>query len=638
MAAKRTIPDFRAVFEQSPIGIVIYSRELRIVDCSQSFAALIRSSREQIVGLSIDELRDQRHRAAVIDAINGKTATFESPYHATASDSWPWLRATFAPFRNGMGEIDGAIVAVSDLDPTPGPHTTRNARRFSREELGETQRFARIGSWTWDAERGVASASPEFYRILGVSPDWDGSSVFDFESLILPEDRAECRALIADVLLRESAVFTREFRIHRPDDTIRWILLRAEAAFGDDETLWSAWGLIQDVTERRLLEEQLRQAQKMESMGQLAAGVAHDFNNLLTVIQMESELLADELEARGGARSTLSEIHSAVERAAGLTRQLLAFSRRQVLRPQLLDVNSTVASAAQMLERLIGEDIELLTGLGPDLPQILVDSGQLMQVLINLAVNARDVMPDGGRLTVTTGLEVIGEERRHGSIPAGEYVVIAVSDTGRGMDEATQRRIFEPFFTTKAPGLGTGLGLSTVYGIMEQSAGHVAVSSDVGRGATFTLYFLPQPEEPKVSPESRSATRARPERPSAATVLLAEDEAGVREVCRRMLEGEGCTVLVAGDGKEALTVASEYAGRIDLLLTDIVLPKLSGPDLYQLLRTDRPELRVLYMSGYPEEEIDRRGLGDVSARLLEKPFAIFSLLSAVSIVLRDRRS
>ena len=488
MAGKRTIHDYRAVFEQNPIGIVLYGRDLRIIDCNESFCRLLRSSRDRILGLSIEDLRDQRHRSAVIDALGGKTATYESPYHATTSDSWAWVRATFAPFRGDTGEIDGVIVAVRELDPVAGVHNAPQAPRFSHVELAETQRFGRIGSWTWDRERGIASASPEFYRILGITTEWRGSSIADFEALILPEDRRDFLRQLA-----AARVLTRELRIHRPDDTIRWIQLRAEGAFTDDGRLRSAWGLIQDVTERRQLEEQLRQAQKMEAMGQLAAGVAHDFNNLLTVIRMETDFVADELEARGVARSMVKEIQIAADRAAGLTRQLLAFSRRQALRPQLVDVNETVLGAARMLERLIGEDIELVTELSPGMPPIVVDPGQLLQVLINLVVNARDAMPRGGHLVMSTSLETVGGHGANGRIPAGSYVMIAVSDTGIGMDEATQQRIFEPFFTTKEPGQGTGLGLSTVYGIMEQSAGHVTVSSAMGRGATFRLYFLPQP-------------------------------------------------------------------------------------------------------------------------------------------------
>lgn len=494
MTPECTSRDYRSVFEQLPIGIVVYGQDLRVLECNERFANLIGSSREQIIGLGMDELRDQRHRTAVLQALAGEVVTYESPYQATTSDAWLWVQATFGPLRNGTGAVAGALVTVSDRSAQVTTEHGVGAARPTQTQLGETERFGGIGSWTWDAERGVAAVSPELRRILGVSSDWMATPKA-LESLIHPEDRAELRAQLSSILQQQLPFGTREFRIVRPDEAICWVALRGEMKLAPDGAPISAWGLIQDMTERRLLEERLRQAQKMEAVGQLAAGVAHDFNNLLMVIRIESEFLDQARDSTVEMHESLRAIQSAVDHAAELTKQLLAFSRKQLLVPRLLDVNDAVAGATQMLRRLIGERIEVVTDLRPNLPPIFVDAGQLVHVLINLVVNARDAMPGGGRLTIATGLALVGSEARENGLPPGEHVTVTVRDTGHGMDQATRKRIFEPFFTTKAPGHGTGLGLSTVYGIVEQSAAHITMDSEPGRGTTFKLYFLPQPTE-----------------------------------------------------------------------------------------------------------------------------------------------
>lgn len=612
--------NYRAIFEQSPAGIVIYGRDLRVVDCNESFTRMIHSSRERLVGLHIDELRDQRHRSALLRALDGKIATYESPYQATTSDAWPLLSATFGPLRNSEGVVTEVIVMVDERC------TRLNADRpSSTRALWDAERFGRIGSWTWDEERRMAAASTEFSRILGLDPH-EALSLTNCESLIHPEDREEYRVQLAAMLERRARSVTHELRIVRPDQSTSWIALQAEAAFAADGRLLAIGGLIQDVTDRRQLEEQVRQAQKMEVMGQLAAGVAHDFNNLLTVINLETEALGG-VEASLDTREAVRGIRAAAARAGGLTSQLLAFSRKKLLRLQILDVNDTVAGATQMLRRLLGADVELLTALIPKLPPILADHGQLEQVLVNLAVNARDAMPCGGRLSITTGVEVLTVEQPQ--LPRGDYVVIEVSDTGHGMDVATRRRIFEPFFTTKGPGHGTGLGLSTVYGIMEQSAGHITVTSEPGQGSTFKLYFVAQGGEVECAGESPRAAGTRQVQPASAIILLVEDEPAVRNLCQRLLKGAGYTVLIAEDGYDALGVAEIYPQRIDLLLTDIVLPTLNGRELYNRLQLKRPDLRVLYMSGYSYDEVVRRGLVDAGARALEKPFAAADLVKAV---------
>jgi PAS domain S-box-containing protein len=364
-------------------------------------------------------------------------------------------------------------------------------------------------------------------------------------------------------------------------------------------------------------EEQLRQSQKLEAIGQLAGGVAHDFNNLLTVIGGYSSILLGKLPQDSPHRSSIEEIKKANDRASALTRQLLAFSRKQILQPKVLDLNTVVTDLEKMVRRLIGEDIDLLTITSPVLGRVKADPGQIEQVLLNLIVNARDAMPKGGKLTIETRNVVHSEEyaQRHAALP-GPYVMLAVSDTGRGMDATTQPRVFEPFFTTKGSGKGTGLGLATVYGIVKQSGGNIRVYSEVGRGSTFKVY-LPRVDE-AVDGEEEVISRSVPQ--GTEMVLLVEDEDQVRSILKHILEGQGYQVLSASNGEEALSISQDLERDIKLMITDVVMPQMSGRELAERVLAVRPNLPVLFMSGYTDDAIVRHGLLEEKLNFMQKPF------------------
>ncbi|MFN2564473.1 MAG: ATP-binding protein [Gemmatimonadaceae bacterium] len=390
---------------------------------------------------------------------------------------------------------------------------------------------------------------------------------------------------------------------------------------------------LHDVTGERKLEAQFRQAQKMEAVGQLAGGVAHDFNNMLTVILSYSEMLLDALGVDDPNRADLEEIRQAAARAAGLTRQLLAFSRKQVMQPRVLDLNTdVVAGVEKMLRRLIGEDIELVTTLDPELGLVNADPGQLEQIVVNLAVNARDAMPNGGRLTIETANAELGpaDAGRHFGAKPGRYVMLAVSDTGTGMSRETLSRMFEPFYTTKEQGKGTGLGLSTVHGIVKQSGGDIWVYSEPWQGTTFKIY-LPQVEEPVVV--SAAVAPKAYQHGGAETILLVEDEPALRSLARKILVSRGYTVLEARAGAEALAVCERAEQPIDLVVTDAVMPGMSGRELAERLAIVRPGLRVLIMSGYTDDDMLRRGILDPRMAFLQKPFTPDALAKKVREVL-----
>ena len=387
--------------------------------------------------------------------------------------------------------------------------------------------------------------------------------------------------------------------------------------------------------EHKELEERLRQAHKMEAVGRLAGGVAHDFNNLLTIIRGHADLLTDRVTADEGSKRNAQQIQKATGRAVSMTRQLLAFSRMQVLQPRILDLNFVVAEMGKMLPRLIGENIEYSFEPDPQLANIKADPSQVEQVLLNLAVNARDAMPNGGKLTVKTSnveMEVSAAARRPSMTP-GKYVLLSVSDTGDGMDSETKAHIFEPFFTTKEVGKGTGLGLATVYGIVKQSGGFIWVESSPGTGATFEIYF-PEESGPASEIEKVSATKARPR--GSETILVVEDESGVRDLACQFLRSSGYTVLEAVDGVEALEISARYSGTIHLLLSDMIMPRMGGAELTQRIRAARPETKVVLMSGYAEYAEANNGKESPQVPRIQKPFSLTSLAEKVRKVLTEQ--
>ena len=516
----------------------------------------------------------------------------------------------------------------------------RNARLFqalreSEEFLARAQAVARIGSWiSAPGPTGMLSWSREVYRIFGVREDEFSGTVEEFFARVHPDD-VEAVRRASDEAIAEGRAYTVDHRIVRPDGTVRWVHERADILRDEQGRPTRMIGVVQDITDRRAAEDalrqseaQLRQSQKMEAVGRLAGGVAHDFNNLLTVITGRTQLLLAQIGADAVRRRELELIEQTAERAGSLTKQLLAFSRKQVLQPTLLDLNAVVGALGGLLRRLIGEDIELTLRLASDLPPVHADRAQLEQVLVNLAVNARDAMPRGGRLTIATGtLTTAGAAGD--PVRPGDWVMLTVSDTGHGIDPASQALVFEPFFTTKEPGKGTGLGLSIVYGIVEQSGGRIVLESEPGEGTTLTIYLPLAPA--RVAGAAARITGAPPR--GHETVLLVEDEPEVRRLTREILEMYGYAVLEAGDGAAALRTAREHQGTIDLLLTDVVMPGLRGQEVAQALAATGRRPRVLYISGYPDLGGSESAIGDHA--LLPKPFSPVELARKVRAVLDE---
>ncbi len=483
--------------------------------------------------------------------------------------------------------------------------------------------------WTTDKELRYTSSMGAGLDSLGVkSGGLTGKTLaeyFETNDPQHPSINAHWRALAGESLTYELHWQKRIFESHvRP--------MR-----GTDGEISGVIGVALDITDRKSLADQLRQSQKLQAVGELAGGVAHDFNNLLMVVKGHAEMLLDRLpgsaaDRQSPARQNVEQIQQAAERAAGLTRQLLAFSRMQVLQPRVLDLNEVVAGMIQMVSRVIGANIELAFLPGANLGRVKADPSQIEQVALNLVVNARDAMPDGGRLTIETSNVHLDRDyaTEHAVVDPGHYVMLTVSDSGIGMDAATQARIFEPFFTTKSQGRGTGLGLATVYGVVKQSGGYVWVYSEVGHGTTFKVY-LPMVQAPveKKAPEKIASGHE----PGTETILFVEDEQSVRELVCEYLAARGYQVLDAPDGMQALEIAAAHKGKIQLLITDVVMPRVSGRELAARLTTARPDLKVLYISGYTDDSVFRHGVLEGGMAFLQKPFNLKALGTKIREIL-----
>ncbi len=502
-------------------------------------------------------------------------------------------------------------------------------------QLSEAQRIAHLGSWTVHLSTGRVTMSDETCHMKGLEPSSKNALQFlELECRYSPESWARLTAAVTETK-RTGMPYELELETVRPDESKGWVLTRGEPKRDAMGEVVAIHGISMDITERRQAEDALRRSEKLASLGQLAGGVAHDFNNLLMVIQTYTEMLQDRLPVRDNLRRNTEQVLKAAERGASLTGQMLAFSRKQVLSPVVLDLNAVIDETAKMLRRLIGEDIEFRVSSAASLWAVEADPDQMVQVLMNLCVNARDAMAQGGTLSIATG-NVTAEEAdvsRWQFVAPGDYVWLSVSDTGMGISAELQEHIFEPFFTTKEVGKGTGLGLATVYGIVKQSGGYVWVESELEHGSCFTIY-LPRVKEAATHAAAKEAGELIR---GSETILVAEDEAALREGMCEYLGSFGYTILAARSGKEALSVAVEHEEHIDLLLTDLVMPAMSGKELSEKLCSLRPDLKTIYMSGYPGDKLLGHGIQETGAMFLQKPFSLSTLARKVRDTLEIRK-
>ncbi|MBK6406918.1 MAG: MASE1 domain-containing protein [Holophagales bacterium] len=616
MAAERTM-----AFEARVLGLVAAGRPV-----TEVFEGIVAGMEELTRGLcSILTLQDGRMNAVMPPALHhGLTLCWSTPIRDSGGD----VLGVFAIYTRERRGPDGGELALAERAAALAGIAVERARRIealrrSEDLLASINRNVSEGLYRRASGGGLVYVNPAFARMFGydapeaVLADPDGMRYVD------PERRDEVRRALAE----HGRVKNEEVRFGRRDGSEFWGLVSITGVHGDGEALVHEDGVIADVTARKALEEQLRQSQKLEAVGKLA-GVAHDFNNLLTVVLGHAEEIGAACPPGEAAAGHAREIESAARRGAGLTRQLLAYSRQQVLLPQVLDLTEVVDELGGMLRRLIGEDVLLVTQHTSGRLWVRVDRSQLEQVIVNLAVNARDAMPSGGKLCVETATIEIGaaEVGAHVDLQPGSYATVSVRDTGVGMSAQTRGRAFDPFFTTKGPGQGSGLGLSTVLGIVKQSGGTVWLESTQGRG-TVAWVHLPLVGEPVAAVKEVAGEMSSG--PVGGTILLAEDEPALRMLVQEVLGRAGYRVLAAEDGEEALAVSRGHGGTVDLLVTDIVMPNLGGRELAARLLAERPGVRVLFMSGYPN---DARGFGELAGAtgdLLRKPFSLRELVERV---------
>ncbi|MCK6474881.1 MAG: PAS domain S-box protein [Planctomycetes bacterium] len=644
-------PDFKALFESSPQLSLVLDRNLVIVAVSDAYLRATMTKREEILGKGIFEVFPDNPNDPAADGERNLRASLRRVLEKRAADTMAVQRYDIRLPASEGGAFVERYWSPSNT-PTLGPDGEVRYIYHCVEDVTANVLLKREAVRQKKATEELSASERKFRALLESAPDAmviagrDGriELVNACAEALFGYQRRELIGMPADDLIAgwhehieagksagpgpDTRVMTgagKLFGLHKNGDEFP-----VEISHGQMEIEEGTWIMcaVRDIGARLRLEEQIRQSQKMEAVGQLTGGVAHDFNNLLTVILGRGDLLLARHDLPDAVRKEIQMIVRTGERAATLTKQLLQFSRRQVLQPKVLDLNGCVHETVEMLGRLLGENIELSTKSSPEPAFVRVDPGQFQQVLLNLAVNARDAMPSGGVLSIEVSLVNLDEEYAaiHEGVQPGSYVLLAMSDTGVGMDEKTRRRIFEPFFTTKGVGAGTGLGLATVHGIVNQSGGHIWVYSEPGKGTTFKIYF------PCTTPGSEANHAPAVRRASAActeTILVVEDETSIRELMETILGAQGYTVLVAKDGETALNLSEAHVGPIHLLLTDVVMPGISGGELAIAMKIRRPRLKILYMSGYTSNAIVHHGVLDEGITFLEKPFTHSSVTAKV---------
>ncbi|HEV2398809.1 MAG TPA: PAS domain S-box protein [Candidatus Sulfotelmatobacter sp.] len=617
-------------------GIIVYDRHLRYRVWNPFMEELSGVPARAVIGKKPPDvfpfLREWGVYANLEKALEGETvAAHDYPCAPPISTRAGWLSGSYYPLRDASSQIAGVIEIIRDITDRK---KAEEELRESKARLAEIADFAQtviasspIGIATYDGVSGqCVSANEAVAKIIGCTTEailkQNFKELASWKVSPLLND-AQVALLNGDTLRNQAHILTSFGK----DSWLEYVFVPFTVKLRPHLLL-----MMSDITEQKQLEEQFRQAQKMEAVGRFAGGMAHDFNNMLGVIIGYSQLLQDKLGPEDSGGKQLAEIKKAADRATALTRQLLAFSRKQVLYPAVLDPNAVVQDLEKMLGRMIGEDIELVIRLGAGVGSILADPSQLEQVLMNLAVNARDAMPKGGHFIIETANVDIDEMSALGHQPmvTGPCVMLAVSDNGCGMDAHTQEHIFEPFFTTKDPGKGTGLGLSMVYGVVKQSGGYIWVYSELGRGTTFKIY-LPRVNQAAAVDAPREAPPA--DTLASGTILLVEDEEPMRRLASSLLAQAGYTVIEAECGVDGLALAHRHSGAIDLLLTDVVMPRMSGKEMADRLLTLRPGMNVLYMSGYTDDLPAKHGILGPGMRLLQKPFTRESLVGTVREIL-----
>jgi PAS domain S-box-containing protein len=613
-----------ALVEGSQDAIIAYELDGTITDWNQGATRLYGHSAEEAIGqdISILALPDRIYEMQkMLDAVaSGERLQRYETVRRRKDGSLLDVAVSVSPILGRDGTIVGGSAIVQDITDRK---RSKEALRRSEEQFRLAARATKDIIWDW--EGGSVWRSETFWQHFGYLPRDKEPDIAGWVELIHPEDRDRFWIGFQAALLRGSDSYEVEYRIRRADDSYAVVLDRSYIVYDETGEPARAIGAITDLSDRRELEEQFRQAQKMEAVGRLAGGVAHDFNNLLMVITAYTGIMQEQLGPEDKLHKNLAEVKKAVDRAASLTQQLLAFSRKQVLLPRIINLNAVVEDSVKMIKRLIGEDIELKVSLGKPLWAVKADPGQIVQVLMNLCVNARDAIRNGGELAIgseNVSIDVEAARERPALVP-GHYAALVVSDTGTGMTKEVQAHLFEPFFTTKESGRGTGLGLSTVFGIVKQSEGYIWVDSELGRGSSFTIYF-PAVDAPLTT--TTITLEIKDAEGHGETILLVEDDEALRESISVYLDMHGYKVLAASNGAQALHIANQHAESIQVLISDIILPKLRGTDVAREVATMSPQVVTLYMSGYTDRELIDFDPASSTVRFLQKPFALQTLL------------